>query len=113
MTTDTVSTRGDTWDEPLDARFEWRPISAGDPWWNLRAARAASRECDVMLSSNSYLTVWFLSIPGVAVVYDLVAFDRELRPSWRSTIAERLTLGVGLQARGRAARDLADDGDVS
>lgn len=85
------------WDVPLDPRFEWRPIRAPDPWWNLQAARAASRECDVMLSSNSYLTVWFLSIPGVPVVYDLVGFERALRPSWRSAIIERATLGFALR----------------
>jgi glycosyltransferase involved in cell wall biosynthesis len=102
------------WNEPLDDRFEWRPIAARDPWWNVRAARAANRECDVMLSSNSYLTVWFLRIPGVPVVYDLVAFDRALRPSRRSAAIERLTLGfavrraAGLVAISEAtARDLA------
>ena len=103
------------WEEPLDDRFEWRPIPARDPLWNLRAARAASAECDVMLSSNSYLTVWFLSIPGVPVVYDLVAFDRALRPSWRSAIIERVTLRRAVhRARGlvaiseATARELAD-----
>src|SRR3954447_10454850 len=34
----------------------WRLIPGGDPVWHLRAARAASRECDVYLSTNSYLT---------------------------------------------------------
>ena len=32
----------------LDERFRWRLIAAGDPWWHLRAARAANAECDVL-----------------------------------------------------------------
>ena len=49
------------WDgAELDERFAWRQIAARDPWWHLLTARAANRECDVFLSSNSYLTVWFL-----------------------------------------------------
>ena len=63
------------WEEPLDARFEWREIGAGDPWWHLRAARAAQRECDVFLSSNSYLTPLFMRTPAVPIVYDLVTFE--------------------------------------
>ena len=45
----------------------------------MRAARAANRECDVFLSTNSYLTAWFLRIPAVPVVYDLVAVRRARR----------------------------------
>ena len=55
-------------------------IAARDPWWHVRAARAANRECDVFLSSNSYLTVWILRIPAVPIVYDMVAFDRADAP---------------------------------
>jgi alpha-1,3-rhamnosyl/mannosyltransferase len=62
------------WDEPLDDRFEWRLDALRDPWWNLQVARRASRECDVFLSSNSYLTAWFTRVPTIVVVYDLVAF---------------------------------------
>src|SRR3954471_12708928 len=35
--------------------MEWRLIDSPDPIWHLRAARAASAECDVLLSTNSYL----------------------------------------------------------
>ena len=52
------------WEEPLDERFAWRLIAARDPWWHLLAARAASRECDVLLSSNSYLTAMLHAHPG-------------------------------------------------
>jgi alpha-1,3-rhamnosyl/mannosyltransferase len=77
----------------LDERFAWHTIAAGDPWWHLLAARAANRECDVFLSCNSYLTVWFLRIPAVPIVHDLAAFEPTMRPNRRSTVIERLTLG--------------------
>jgi glycosyltransferase involved in cell wall biosynthesis len=77
----------------LDGRFRWRTIAAGDPRWHLLAARAANRECDVFFSTNSYLTVWFLRIPTVPLVHDLIPFEPEMRPSRRSTVIERLTLG--------------------
>jgi glycosyltransferase involved in cell wall biosynthesis len=85
------------WEEPLDERFSWRLIKARDPWWNLLAARAASRECDVLLSSNSYLTAIFTRIPTVAIVYDLVTFEPAMRPNRRSTVIERLTLGPAVR----------------
>ncbi len=88
------------WQEPLDGRFEWRLIKARDPWWNLLAARAASRECDVLLSSNSYLTAIFTRIPTVAIVYDLVTFEPAMRPNRRSTLIERLTLGPAVKRCG-------------
>jgi glycosyltransferase involved in cell wall biosynthesis len=81
------------WEEPLDARFEWCEIAARDPWWHMRAARAAGRECDVFLSSNSYLTPLLMRRPAVVIVYDLVAFEPAMRPNRRSTVIERLTLG--------------------
>jgi glycosyltransferase involved in cell wall biosynthesis len=92
------------WDAPLDARFQWRLIATRDPAWHVRAARDANRRCDVFLSSNSYLTLGFLKIPGVPIVYDLVTFDRRMRPNRRSMAIERLTLGLAVR---RAARILA------
>ena len=77
----------------LDGRFEWREIAARDPWWHVRAAQAANRECDVFLSTNSYLTGWLLRIPDVPIVYDLVPFEPALLPNRRSAVIERLTLG--------------------
>jgi glycosyltransferase involved in cell wall biosynthesis len=85
---------------PLDGRFQWRTIDARDPWWHVRTAQAANRECDVFLSTNSYLTCWMLSIPGVPIVYDLAPFEPSMRPNRRSAVIERLTLG-------RAARRAA------
>ncbi len=80
-------------EESIDARFRWTLIEAPDPWWHFLAARAANRECEVFLSSNSYLTSRFLHIPSVVIVYDLVTFDPAMRPNRRSTVIERLTLG--------------------
>jgi alpha-1,3-rhamnosyl/mannosyltransferase len=85
------------WDRDLGERFSWRTIHARDPAWHVLAARSASRECDVFLSSNSYLTVPLLRIPAVALVYDLIAFQRSMRPNLRSTIVERLTLGAAVR----------------
>jgi glycosyltransferase involved in cell wall biosynthesis len=86
------------WDElELDGRFAWCTIAARDPWWHVSAARAANRACDVFLSSNSYLTVLFLRIPAVTIIYDLAAFEPAMRPNARSTIIERLTLAPAVR----------------
>lgn len=76
----------------LDERFEWKLIRARNPFWHFLAARAASRECDVFLSANSYLTTWFAGVPSVPVVYDLVTFEPALQPNRRSALIERITL---------------------
>jgi glycosyltransferase involved in cell wall biosynthesis len=97
--------------DELDERFRWRLIDADDPWWHVRTARAANRVCDVFLSSNSYLTAWFLRIPCVPIVYDLVSFEKGMRPNRRSQVIERLTLGhavrrsAGLLAISQATAD--------
>jgi glycosyltransferase involved in cell wall biosynthesis len=83
-----------SWEEPLHERFGWRLFAARDPWWHLLAARAANRECDVLLSSNSYVTTLFARIPAVPIVYDLTTFERSLHPNRRSAVIERLTLGA-------------------
>lgn len=86
------------WDEAaLDERFSWRLIDASDPWWHLLAARAANRECRVFLSSNSYLTTWFLRIPVASIVHDMIPFEPEMRPNRRSTVIERLTLPLAVR----------------
>ena len=88
------------WEVPLDERFTWRLIAARDPVWHLRAARAAN-ETDAFLSTNSYLTAWFLRVPSVVVVYDLVAFQPGIAGRRSSTLIERATIGRGVR---RAAR---------
>jgi glycosyltransferase involved in cell wall biosynthesis len=84
-------------DLDADARFSWRLLDARDPWWHMRAARAANGECDVFLSSNSYLTTRFLRIPSVPIVYDLATFEPEMRPNRRSQVIEHLTLGPAVR----------------
>jgi glycosyltransferase involved in cell wall biosynthesis len=85
------------WEEPLDDRFSWELLPAPDPIWHARAAAVVGRECQVFLSTNSYLTVALLRRPAVAVVYDLVTFERGLGANRRSTIIERLTLGLAVR----------------
>jgi alpha-1,3-rhamnosyl/mannosyltransferase len=85
------------WEGVEDPRMSWRTTASGDPWWHMRTARAATREADVFLSTNSYLTTWFLGIPGVPIVYDLVVFDREMRPNRRAAAIERLTIGPAVR----------------
>src|SRR3954454_2121419 len=87
----------ETWDEPLDGRFTWVLSPRPDPWWNLGAALRASRDCDVLLSTNSYLTAWFTTVPTVLEIYDMVAFDAALRPSPRAGAIERATLAPALR----------------
>jgi glycosyltransferase involved in cell wall biosynthesis len=73
-------------------RFHWRLSKTRNPFWHLLAARAASRECDVFLSANSYLTTWFASIPTVPIVFDLVTFEPAMRPNRVSAVIERIAL---------------------
>jgi alpha-1,3-rhamnosyl/mannosyltransferase len=87
------------WEEQqLDERFSWHLIGARDPWWHALTARAANRECDVFLSSNSYLTTLFTRIPAVPIIYDLVVFNPAMRPNRRSAIIERATLGATVRS---------------
>src|SRR5215208_84666 len=79
------------WDAELDERFEWKLIDSRDPIWHVRAARAANREADVLLSTNSYLTAWFTRIPTAVVVYDMIAFQTDARPQRRAALIEKAT----------------------
>jgi alpha-1,3-rhamnosyl/mannosyltransferase len=80
------------WDEPLDERFSWWLDGSADPSWNVKVGATAHRRCDVFVSTNSYLTVWFLRVPSVMVVCDMVSFHDEYRPQRRAKIIERTTL---------------------
>jgi glycosyltransferase involved in cell wall biosynthesis len=77
--------------------IEWELIGSRDPLWHWRAARRANKTCDVFLSMNSYLTVWFLRIPSVMVVCDLVAFEKAYRPQRRAGSIERVTLPLAVR----------------
>jgi alpha-1,3-rhamnosyl/mannosyltransferase len=95
------------WDcRDLDERFEWRLISGRDPLWQLPAARAAGRDCDVFLATTTYLMVALLRIPSLAVVFDLVPFQSDLGAPTGS-LAERGTLQVAVR-RARVLLAISD-----
>jgi glycosyltransferase involved in cell wall biosynthesis len=85
------------WLEQLDERFHWRAVVGGEGLWHLRTARAANRECEVFLSTNSYLTPWFTSVPSAILVYDLVPFLPGTPARRRSALVERVTLRRALR----------------
>ena len=84
--------------EPWDGApgLDWRLCGARDPAWHLRTARAASRECDVFYSTNSYLTTWFTRVPTATMVADMVAFLPEMAPQRRASLIERATLRLAV-----------------
>jgi glycosyltransferase involved in cell wall biosynthesis len=86
----------EAWDERLDERFAWRLVGSRDPLWHLRAATAA-RHDDVFLSTNSYLTAWFLRPPSIPFVYDLVPFVEGARAQARAGRIERATIGPAMR----------------
>jgi glycosyltransferase involved in cell wall biosynthesis len=73
----------------------WRLIGTPDPLWGAHAALAASRECDVLLASNSYLMA-IASKPTVPVVFDMFGFERA-HGLPASALAERLTLPIAVR----------------
>jgi glycosyltransferase involved in cell wall biosynthesis len=85
------------WGDLDPERFAWRPIGLPDPAWHLAAAARASREVDVLLSTNSYLTAWFCLRPTAVVVYDLVPFVDGGRAQSRAARIERATIRPALR----------------
>jgi glycosyltransferase involved in cell wall biosynthesis len=85
----------------LSPRFAWSLIDARDPLWHLIAAVRASRSCDVMLSTNSYLTAWFTTVPTAVVIFDLVPFVEGAEAQARAARIERATIRLALR-RGSA-----------
>ena len=81
----------------LDERFEWERVPLRDPFWHAATARRASRECDVFLSTNSYLTAWLLRVPSAIVVHDLIAFVPGARAQRRARRIERATLAPAVR----------------
>jgi glycosyltransferase involved in cell wall biosynthesis len=85
------------WDEPLpEDRFRWSLIRAPDPVWHVLAAARARRD-DVFLSTNSYLTAWFLRPPTVVFVYDLVPWIEGAGAQKRAARIERATIRLGIR----------------
>jgi len=87
------------WDA-LSARFAWSRLGVSDPLWHVAAAARASRSCDVFLSTNSYLTAWFTTVPTAIVVYDLVPFVAGAEAQARAARIERVTIRAALRRAG-------------
>jgi glycosyltransferase involved in cell wall biosynthesis len=88
------------WDDAAVAAspaLSWSLIARPDPEWHLRAARAVNGTVDAYISTNSYLTAWFLRVPSVVVVCDMVAFDPALLPRKGSARIERATLPLAVR----------------
>jgi len=85
------------WGELPAGRFSWELIERPDPLWHLSAARRANRECDVFLSTNSYLTAWFTRVPTSIVIYDLVPWTHPDTANRRSAVIERATIRPALR----------------
>jgi glycosyltransferase involved in cell wall biosynthesis len=77
-------------------RFTWTRIGLPDPAWHMAAAARASREVDVLLSTNSYLTAWFCLKPTAVVVYDLVPWVDPEHAQARAARIERATIRPAL-----------------
>jgi glycosyltransferase involved in cell wall biosynthesis len=80
----------------VDDRFRWRELAVADPAWALWAAASANRDCDVLLSTNSYLMVCLSHVPSAMIVYDLVPFVPGIPAQRRSRRMERLTLRAAI-----------------
>jgi alpha-1,3-rhamnosyl/mannosyltransferase len=87
----------EAWDEPLGERFTWELGPASTVRWHPWAGRAITRECDVCLATNSYLTPVLTRVPTATIVYDLVALDRAMGAPLRSAIVERVSLGMAVR----------------
>jgi glycosyltransferase involved in cell wall biosynthesis len=101
------------WEDPAlaaDERFHWRIVASGEPQWSALAAVHVSRECDVVLATNSYLLAALARVPTLATVYDLTPFRKDVVLP-RGAGFERLTLplavrrAAGLLPISRATRD--------
>jgi len=117
-----LAARDDDHEYVLYARTEWEPRGAlgprfawvlhglPDPAWHLATALRCG-SCDVLLSTNSYLTAWAARAPTALTIFDLVAFDDALSPRRRSRAIERATLplavrrAAGFAAISASARD--------
>ncbi len=91
------------WEEAAlahDARFRWRSVPAGEPHWSAVAAFHASRECDVVLATNSYLLAALARVPALATVYDLTPFRKDVVLP-RGAGFERVTLPLAVRRSAR------------
>jgi glycosyltransferase involved in cell wall biosynthesis len=85
------------WGDLDPQRFRWQRVGLPDPAWHVAAAARASREVDVLLSTNSYLTAWFCLKPTAVVVYDLVPFVSRGTAKSSSARIEQATIRPALR----------------
>lgn len=71
----------------------WREVGGKSVLWHRNVAKQANKNCDVYLSSTSYVTARWLKIPIVLIVYDLISFKDFAIPQRRAKAIERATLG--------------------
>lgn len=86
--------------EDLGDGMAWKCVSGAGPAWAVKAAVRETSGHDVVLATASYALPALSRTPAAAVVYDLVAFDRELGAP-RGAALERLTLPLAVR-RSRA-----------
>ena len=83
----------ESWDGmPPRDNTTWQLYDGHDISWSVRAAIHANRACDVFLATNGYFLPWFLTIPSVVCVHDLVSFDSSRAPNRRFSLIERSTI---------------------
>jgi glycosyltransferase involved in cell wall biosynthesis len=88
------------WPDPrLDSRFGWHLPQAPGLGWPLRAGWEMSRAADVALACTSYAMTVPWRLPGAAIVWDLVPFERGLQPP-AGSLLERATLPLALRRAG-------------
>ena len=85
------------WGELEAEHFDWRLLGLPDPVWHIAAAARASREVDVLLSTNSYLTAWFCAKPTAVTVHDLVPFVDRHNAKTSSARIEQATIRPALR----------------
>jgi glycosyltransferase involved in cell wall biosynthesis len=86
-----------SWSEAeLDQRFKWTTFVAPSLVWPLLAGRRMSRSADVALACTSYAMTGLWAIPGAAIIWDFVPFDRALSPP-RGSELERMTIRLAIR----------------
>lgn len=79
----------------------WRAVDGKSLLWHRNVAKRANRECDLYVSTTSYVTNRWLKIPSVLMVYDLITFKDFAIPQRRAKAIERATLGPAVKKAAR------------
>jgi alpha-1,3-rhamnosyl/mannosyltransferase len=85
-------------DRALDERFHWQRVASSLPW-PLAAGRRMAASADVGLACTSYAITAPWRMPGAAVIYDFVAFERS-RGAPAGSLLERVTLPIAIRRCG-------------